>query len=135
MQQVGHKTQITVRAMQETITHTRRWKVKTKSQWTTQNSQDDAAAKASAIRKSVVHSSDLSRWIRTIPTRQHPKLGQAHGAHMDHHSTQRATGMPSKRFLFANTITAIADIMSSDRDQEFCALGGWCRTPHSPVQS
>ena len=55
---------------------------------TSENQPNDTAAKAGAVRKSVVHCSHHSQ---RIPTRQHPQLGQAHRARMDCNSTQRVT--------------------------------------------
>ena len=45
----------------------------------------------------------------TIPTRQHPELGQAHRARIDFDSTPWAAVSTSRKFLFTSTIITIAE--------------------------
>ena len=59
--------------------------------WTTENPQHDATTKTGIFWKQWYIIQTTSGESNTMPTRQHPELGQAHCARMEHDSTQRVT--------------------------------------------
>ena len=67
----------------------------------------------------------------TIPTRQHPELGQAHRARINYQSVQRATA--SQAGSSCTQTQWPRKNYSSERDQESCDLSGEVQnnTPHS----
>ena len=67
---------------------------------------------------------------KTIRTRQHPELAQAHRGRMNSQSGQRATASQAGS-SFASTVTSKELFYSSECDQETCYLSVWCRTAHS----
>ena len=71
----------------------------------------------------------------TIPTRQHPQLGQAHRDRTTCNSTQRATVCQIHKFLFTSTTTAMAESLKTNLQNATkgsCDLSGTCGATHSP---